>query len=163
MFNLGTSTGEAWGSGGDSFDMAIALAADGGRAAGIILSIAGPAQTLGASSTTLGGTTIATADGAVTVPGGFVRSVAENGKGVVYRPPGSTGNAGAFRAASGNAQNPAGYARVYNSRGQPVNVATGKPGPPAATHPALTGPTTVKPVPVVPVPAPCRVETQGCK
>jgi RHS repeat-associated protein len=155
LFNLGTSTGEAIGSGGDAFDIATAVSADVGRASGIILLVAGTAQAVGVPSTTIGATTIGTAEGDVTVPSGYVRSIAENREGVVYRPPGSAENANAFRAAGPNAQNPSGYARVYNSRGQPIDLTTGKPGPGSATHIPLTGANTVKPVTVVPVPPPC--------
>lgn len=157
MLNLGTSTGEVLEAGGDGYDVGMALSADLGRASGIVLTIAGGAQAARVPSTTVTGVTISTGDGAVSVPAGAVRSMARNGRGVVYTPAGSTGNAGTVRVAGANAQNPGGYARVYNQNGQPINVGTGKPGSAAATHPPLTGTATMQPVRVVPV-VPCSGE-----
>jgi RHS repeat-associated protein len=50
LFNLGTSTGDAIGSGGDSFDIGNALAADMGRAGGLALMLAGPAVRVGGTT-----------------------------------------------------------------------------------------------------------------
>ncbi len=51
LFNLGRSSGDAIGSDGDSYDVGNALAADLGRASGIVLTIAGTAQySLGAKA-----------------------------------------------------------------------------------------------------------------
>ncbi len=158
MLNIGSSMGETIGAGGSGEDYLRAGAAEAGRAGGIILTVTGAAGGARASSTTLTRTTISTADGAVSVPAGSVRSMAANAQGVVYRPAGSQGNAGAVRAASPNAQNPSGYTRVYNQQGQPVNVQTGKPAPAAQTHPPLTGSTTTQPARVAPVPPPPQEE-----
>jgi RHS repeat-associated protein len=161
--NLGTSAGEVIGNGGgDAYDIGMAASAEIGRASTIIGTVASIAQTAGAPSTVIGGTTIPTEDGPVPVRGGMVRSVAENGRGVVYRPVGETGDAGAVRVAGSNARNPTGYARIYNNAKQPLVVGTGKPGPNAATHPALTGAATTTPVKAVVPPAPCRNGTTGC-
>jgi hypothetical protein len=51
----------------------------------------------------------------------------------VYQRPGATGNADMIRIMDPTPKYPNGYARVYNSHGQPVDV-LGKPGPPATTH-----------------------------
>jgi hypothetical protein len=153
VLNLGTDAGAVMGAGGDAYDIGMAASAEIGRASTVIGTVAGIAQGAGAPSTVLRGFSVSTADGAVAVRGGMVRSIAENGKGVVYRPAGATGNAGIVRVAQGNS---GGYVRVYNNAGQPIIVSTGKPGPNAATHPALTGRATTLPVKAVPPPAPCR-------
>jgi len=153
--NLGTSAGEVIGGGGDAYDVGMAASAEIGRASTIVGTVASVAQVANVPSTVIGGTTIPTADGPVTVRGGMVRSLADNGRGVVYRPAGETGDAGAVRVASPNASNPAGYARIYNNNGQPLVVGTGKPGPKGATHPALTGAATTTPAKAVVPPAPC--------
>lgn len=59
--------------------------------------------------------------------------VADNGKGVVWQDPASTGNANSFRIADPTPQYPNGYVRFYNSGGQPIDL-LGKPGPNSATH-----------------------------
>lgn len=77
------------------------------------------------------------AAGAVTRPGGvaddFVSEVANNGKGTVWRAPGSTGNAGTVRIMEPTAQYPDGYVRFYNDSGQPIGL-NGQPGPNSVTH-----------------------------
>ena len=69
----------------------------------------------------------------VAVPANYVPSRADNGNGVVYRPPGSTGNANSIRIMGPTQRYPNGYVRYYNSSGQPVN-SYGKPGPQSETH-----------------------------
>ena len=63
----------------------------------------------------------------------FVAEVANSGKGMVWRAPGSTGNASTVRIMESTSQYPNGYVRIYNSAGQPIGL-SGKPGPPSATH-----------------------------
>lgn len=63
----------------------------------------------------------------------FVAEIASNGKGTVWRPPGSTGNASTVRVMESTSQYPNGYARFYNSTGQPIGL-NGKPGPRSDTH-----------------------------
>ena len=75
----------------------------------------------------------AAAESGYEIPPNYVAEPANNGQGWVFRAPGSTGNADIVRVAEGNAQNPTGYVRYYNSGGQPLNWA-GKPGPNDETH-----------------------------
>jgi hypothetical protein len=63
----------------------------------------------------------------------FVSQVANNGKGTVWRPPGTTGNAGTVRIMEPTAQYPNGYVRFYNDGGQPIGL-NGNPGPNSMTH-----------------------------
>lgn len=74
---------------------------------------------------------------AVTRPAGvaddFVSEVANNGKGAVWRAPGSTGNAGTVRIMEPTAQYPDGYVRFYNDSGQPIGL-NGQPGANSVTH-----------------------------
>jgi RHS repeat-associated protein len=67
------------------------------------------------------------------IPAGWASRTADNGKGIVYQRPGSRGNADMIRIMEPTPQYPDGYARVYNSFGQPIGV-SGKPGPLADTH-----------------------------
>lgn len=71
---------------------------------------------------------------AVRIPAGYVAQPAANGKGIVYRPAGSTGNANTIRIMEPTARYPSGYVRIYNSHGQPINPSTGKPESQANTH-----------------------------
>jgi len=61
---------------------------------------------------------------------------AENGKGLVLLPEGQSlgNNANIIRYGEPSAANPNGYFRYYNGAGQPLNPATGLPGPNSATH-----------------------------
>lgn len=74
---------------------------------------------------------------AVTRPAGvaddFVSQAANNGKGTVWRPPGTTGNAGTVRIMEPTTQYPNGYVRFYNEGGQPIGL-NGMPGPNPVTH-----------------------------
>jgi RHS repeat-associated protein len=67
------------------------------------------------------------------IPKGWEGRVADNGKGIVFQRPGARGNADMIRIMDPVSKYPNGYVRVYNGRGQPVDV-NGKPGPAASTH-----------------------------
>jgi hypothetical protein len=67
------------------------------------------------------------------IPAGWPGRVAENGKGLVFQKPGSTGNDDMIRIMDPTATHPNGYARVHNEYGQPVDV-NGKPKSRAETH-----------------------------
>lgn len=69
------------------------------------------------------------------VPDDFVAVVANNGKGTVWRAPGTTTNAGTVRVMEPTAQYPNGYVRFYNNSGpgQPIGL-DGKTGPNSHTH-----------------------------
>lgn len=67
------------------------------------------------------------------IPEGWAPRVADNGKGLVYQRPGAEGNADMIRIMEPTSGYPDGYARIYNSGGQPVDV-FGKPGPASTTH-----------------------------
>jgi hypothetical protein len=68
----------------------------------------------------------------------FVPVVANNGKGTVWRAPGTTTNAGTVRIMEPTAQYPNGYVRFYNNSGpgQPIGL-DGKTGPNSHTHIAI--------------------------
>lgn len=82
-----------------------------------------------------GGQVITTSAGvALRIPPRYTANVAENGKGIVYRPIGSTGNASTIRIMDPTERYPKGYARIYNKYGQPINPSTGKPDSDEKTH-----------------------------
>ncbi|MBP7146445.1 MAG: RHS repeat-associated core domain-containing protein [Acidobacteria bacterium] len=152
--NLGTSVGEVHGTGGTGESYVRASAAEAGRAGGLILMLTSVAGGARAASTTLNEVRVPTASGDIIVPRGWVRSMADNGRGVVYRPAGSRGDAGAVRAAMPDGWNPAGYAKVYNLRGQPIDPWTGRTLARAPSHLPLTGRTTTQPPRTIPVAVP---------
>ena len=65
---------------------------------------------------------------AIRIPAGYVAEAAENGNGIVYRPAGSTGDANTIRIMGPDKMNPNGYAKVFNSAGQPIDPSTLKQG-----------------------------------
>jgi RHS repeat-associated protein len=78
---------------------------------------------------TPGGTSIA-------APEGYVGVTAQNGNGLVLLPEGQAlgDNANIIRYGDPTDLYPNGYFRYYNEYGQPVNPATGNPGPNSVTH-----------------------------
>ncbi|MFI6078613.1 hypothetical protein ACIA5C_44550 [Actinoplanes sp. NPDC051343] len=81
-----------------------------------------------------GGTFVTTPGGRTyDVPSGWQGRVADNGKGLVFQKPGSTGNNDLIRIMDPTTTYPNGYARVHNEYGQPVDV-NGKPRSRAETH-----------------------------
>ena len=72
----------------------------------------------------------------IEAPAGYRAVAAENGKGLALLPEGQPlgNNANIIRYGEPNAANPSGYFRYYNGAGQPLNPATGLPGPNSATH-----------------------------
>jgi hypothetical protein len=67
------------------------------------------------------------------IPDGWVGTPAANGNGTVYSPAGG-GDGETIRVMGPTAQYPDGYWVQTNRYGQPVNPATGNPGPPQDTH-----------------------------
>jgi hypothetical protein len=94
---------------------------------------------VGPSGVLLGGYIfVAGANGVlVPVPESWQGEVAANGRGMVYRQPGSFDNANSIRimdpVTGGRYNYPEGYVRFYNSYGQPLTV-DGRPGSAQNTH-----------------------------
>jgi RHS repeat-associated protein len=89
---------------------------------------------LGCATGVLNGIYVTTPRGVTyKIPEGWTSRTADNGKGIVFQKPGSSGNQNMIRIMEPNSQNPNGYVRIFNSRGEPVNYNL-KPGPRAETH-----------------------------
>ena len=72
----------------------------------------------------------------IETPQGYVAIIAQNGRGLVLLPEGQaiSNNANIIRYGDPTSLYPNGYFRYYNAHGQPLNPATGLPGPNPATH-----------------------------
>jgi RHS repeat-associated protein len=67
------------------------------------------------------------------IPEGWTSEPSRTNKGIIFRPPGSEGDANTIRIMEPTTQNPNGYVVIYNSRDQPVDYNL-KPGGRAVTH-----------------------------
>lgn len=89
---------------------------------------------LGCATGVLNGIYVTTPRGVTyKIPEGWVSQAARSGKGIIFRPPGTTGDANTIRIMEPNVQNPNGYVVIYNSHGQPVDYNL-KPGGPSVTY-----------------------------
>jgi RHS repeat-associated protein len=144
MLRLGESVGSLP-SNASASDKIIAYSQEGGRVGQIILTVVAVAapKTPGAprvpQPNPKGQIMVGPNGTAVVIKPGQVAEPAANGNGIVYRAPGTTGNAGTTRIMGPDAQGryPSGYVRQYNQHGQPINPTTMKPDTPAKTHTPL--------------------------
>jgi RHS repeat-associated protein len=89
---------------------------------------------LGCATGVLNGIYVTTPRGVTyKIPEGWTSRTADNGKGIVFQKPGSSGNQNMIRIMEPNSRNPNGYVRIYDSNGYPVNYEL-KQGPDAETH-----------------------------
>jgi hypothetical protein len=72
---------------------------------------------------------------AVEIPEGYIGRNVDNGKGLVYQPPGAKDDVNAIRIMEPTDRYPTGYVRIYNNEGpgQPLGL-NGKPGTRGETH-----------------------------
>lgn len=68
------------------------------------------------------------------IPKGYIPESIPNNNGIIYRSPGTTGNANTIRVMNPTQQYPKGYWVKYNEYAQPIDISTGQPGMRASTH-----------------------------
>jgi hypothetical protein len=73
------------------------------------------------------GTKVKTVAGDIEIPGNYKINIADNGKGVRFQKPGSSGkDVNSIRVMEPTPDYPNGYVRKYNSSGQAIDIRTGK-------------------------------------
>jgi hypothetical protein len=70
----------------------------------------------------------------IRIPEGWEGRISNNGKGVVFQRPGSSGNANSIRISDPDSKNPNGSLRYYDSGGRPLDINGNRSMDPAATH-----------------------------